>query len=368
MSERKTETTIDRATLYELVWSKPTAYLAQDYGLSDVALGKICRAMNVPKPPRGYWAKVRRGHRIERPALPPESDLSKARVTITATIKKERPKAVKIEAVPHSQPAVLHPLVTRTQAGLGREKPSQEGLYSAVGNNMLAIVAGEPSRMRALHFMDALIKGLEQRGHKVESDTSGQSGRGTVVTLNGEQLSMRLRERLNRVPHVMTKDERLRFERHGWEPYTKYDFHPSGDLHLEVGKAGYSWVSKTWKDGKRRKLEQQLGEIVGGLEALAESERLDRIRRAEEERVRAEQARRLEEERRRREEDAKRFAQLRADSNHWHECREMREFLSAVELEMSARRTSEFDEWLDWARQKVDELDPLYTVQLRSKK
>jgi hypothetical protein len=28
LSDDKTEATIDRATLYELVWSKPTAYLA----------------------------------------------------------------------------------------------------------------------------------------------------------------------------------------------------------------------------------------------------------------------------------------------------------------------------------------------------
>src|SRR4030095_7624549 len=110
--------------------------------------------MNFPKPPRGYWAKVRRGLRMERPALPPESDPSKASVTITATIKKERPKPVKIETVSLSPPAVPHPLVTRTQAALGREKPSQEGLYSAVGNDMLAIISGEPNRMRALHFMD----------------------------------------------------------------------------------------------------------------------------------------------------------------------------------------------------------------------
>ena len=59
-----------------------------------------------------------------------------------------------------------------------------------------------------------------------------------------------------------TKDERIQFERHGWEPYTKYDFHPSGELHLEAGRAGYSWVDKTWKDSKRRKLEQLIGEIV----------------------------------------------------------------------------------------------------------
>jgi hypothetical protein len=46
----------------------------------------------------------------------------------------------------------------------------------------------------------------------------------------------------------------------------------------------------------------------------------------------------------------------------------LRDFLSAVELEMSGRETPEFDEWLDWARQRVDELDPLYSPSLQSTK
>jgi hypothetical protein len=71
-----------------LVWSKPTAYLAREYGLSDVALGKICRALNIPKPPRGYWAKVRRGQRMERPALPPDCEASRTEVTIRPPVKR----------------------------------------------------------------------------------------------------------------------------------------------------------------------------------------------------------------------------------------------------------------------------------------
>jgi hypothetical protein len=39
---------LDRQTLYDLVWSKPTAYLAQEYGISDVALRKMCQGLNVP--------------------------------------------------------------------------------------------------------------------------------------------------------------------------------------------------------------------------------------------------------------------------------------------------------------------------------
>ncbi len=42
--------TLSREDLYELVWSKPMTELAQDFGLSDVALAKRCRKLGVPIP------------------------------------------------------------------------------------------------------------------------------------------------------------------------------------------------------------------------------------------------------------------------------------------------------------------------------
>lgn len=60
----------DRKKLYEQVWSQPVQHVAKLYGFSDVRLGKICRILNVPAPPRGYWARVRSGYKARRPALP----------------------------------------------------------------------------------------------------------------------------------------------------------------------------------------------------------------------------------------------------------------------------------------------------------
>lgn len=54
---------LDREELYEQVWSEPMVLLARRYGISDVALAKICRKINVPVPARGYWAKRKWGHR-----------------------------------------------------------------------------------------------------------------------------------------------------------------------------------------------------------------------------------------------------------------------------------------------------------------
>jgi hypothetical protein len=39
-----------------LVWEKPTRRLAEDFGVSDKAIEKWCKAYGIPKPPRGYWA------------------------------------------------------------------------------------------------------------------------------------------------------------------------------------------------------------------------------------------------------------------------------------------------------------------------
>ncbi|MEH2124829.1 group I intron-associated PD-(D/E)XK endonuclease [Nostoc sp.] len=44
--------------LHELVWTKPTAHIAKDFGVSDKAVEKWCKAYEIEKPSRGYWAKL----------------------------------------------------------------------------------------------------------------------------------------------------------------------------------------------------------------------------------------------------------------------------------------------------------------------
>src|SRR5205085_184046 len=39
-----------REQLYELVWRKPVSTLAREFGISDVALAKWCKKLNVPRP------------------------------------------------------------------------------------------------------------------------------------------------------------------------------------------------------------------------------------------------------------------------------------------------------------------------------
>lgn len=65
MSNRK----MSREELFTLVWEKPTQEAAKELGVSDVAIAKLCARLQVPKPPRGYWARIRSGQTPRRPPL-----------------------------------------------------------------------------------------------------------------------------------------------------------------------------------------------------------------------------------------------------------------------------------------------------------
>src|SRR2546422_5857191 len=61
---------VRREELYAQVWSEPMVRLAKRYGVSDVALAKVCRKLDIPGPPRGYWRRLETGWRPTPPPPP----------------------------------------------------------------------------------------------------------------------------------------------------------------------------------------------------------------------------------------------------------------------------------------------------------
>ncbi len=61
---------LTREELYEKIWPAPTAQIAAELGISDVALAKRCKKLNVPKPSPGYWAKIAAGQKPKKTPLP----------------------------------------------------------------------------------------------------------------------------------------------------------------------------------------------------------------------------------------------------------------------------------------------------------
>ncbi len=52
-----TKKKIKRSELHRMVWEEALSKLAPKLGLSDVGLRKICKRLNIPLPPQGYWAR-----------------------------------------------------------------------------------------------------------------------------------------------------------------------------------------------------------------------------------------------------------------------------------------------------------------------
>src|SRR5713101_5917619 len=75
-------TEITRRGMYDLVWSKPMTKTARDFGISDVALKKICLKYRVSSPPRGYWARKEAGKPVKQIGFVETADPDDERITI----------------------------------------------------------------------------------------------------------------------------------------------------------------------------------------------------------------------------------------------------------------------------------------------
>lgn len=61
-----------REELYARAWATPMSKLAQELGVSGSYLARVCARLDVPRPPRGYWAKRAVGR---APAITPLPDI-----------------------------------------------------------------------------------------------------------------------------------------------------------------------------------------------------------------------------------------------------------------------------------------------------
>ena len=60
---------ITRLELYKRIWNEPMVNIAKEFGVSSSYLARVCRRLNVPRPARGYWARVAAGQRPNQTTL-----------------------------------------------------------------------------------------------------------------------------------------------------------------------------------------------------------------------------------------------------------------------------------------------------------
>ncbi len=66
-----------RETLYQEVWSMPVTEVAKRYKVSDVAIHKVCKSLDIPMPPAGVLGKIAGRKTCQETPLPPGKEQTK---------------------------------------------------------------------------------------------------------------------------------------------------------------------------------------------------------------------------------------------------------------------------------------------------
>jgi len=363
---------IRRSELYERVWAIPMRKLAQQYGLSDVGLAKICKKHQIPRPSRGYWAKREVLRRPMQTPLPHKNTDDIIRINpnpFHESNPRKKEMALEEFGLKNLEEPIFvaedlrkpHPLVKLSSEMLKTFQPDTRGIIFSKQENCLDIQVSKKSLRRALLIMDALIKALEERDCKVLL-----SGKSTDVRILDTVLGISLSEQLVREkkePEDPDFDGHYRFSHSRFEERSS----PSGNLCLAIKSGIYLRrpLQQSWRDGKTQRLETCLNAFVKGLARIAIHKKECLKIREQEEQERLERERKWAEERRKAEEEKQKFEALVRNVESWQKSRRIREYIAVVEeMASTGKYTFNFEggveSWLKWAKAKADRLDPLF--------
>jgi hypothetical protein len=368
--------TVRRQELYEEAWQTPLWRLAPKYGISDVGLKKICKKLEIPTPPRGYWMKLKAGEKLERPRLPPLKygiaetheivlhDGQRESKSSPEMLKQDLPPELK-SAKPIRVSKTLrnpHPLVIQTERVLSKAEPDKYGVLRPWRREYLDIRVSPTSLKRALRIMDALIKGIEERGFSISNRVNSRFPE-THLTIFDESIRFSLSEKTRQIAHVPTKKEVEEQKRYYWNTPPKWDYVPTGMLSLNIDRYSASNFRKRWSEGPKTRLEDLLNSFLLGAVGVAMEIKERRRVREEEQRRREEERRILEEERKRREIEKQRLRDLESQAERWAKSEQLRAYIRAVEKEAAAQEDidvlrNRLQEWVTWANEHADDLDP----------
>jgi hypothetical protein len=352
----------NRESLYEEVWQSPVSKVAEKYGISDVAIAKVCKKLKIPVPGRGYWARKSAGYSVKKRPLPQFKNspiLFRTERTRPPSLPNDPsdPEVLKIAAVEGKSPpspASEHFLIEEARKQFLRAKPDEYGrLECSSSKRCVDIHVSGELLDRALSVMNTLLFALEEEGLEVSVKEKS-----TSVIAFGQTILFGIAEDLQ------IKEKRKEPSYSGTKTVNVYE--RSGRIAFRIWSNAAGQRAR-WGDGKGKKLEQLLPLCIGGIFRHA------RLNRMEDERLRAlaaelERQRLEHEERARRErEEQKRFENLEQCVLSWQRARHMREFIEAYEqaCEKKGELTSpgsERGKWIQWAREKADWLDPLSRI------
>ena len=364
---------IKRIELYKLVWSKPITKIAKDYKVSDSAIIKICKKMQIPRPGPGYWTRVECGKHVKITPLP---KLSKKGVDHhyfwrqgynerkTDSAGEIRP-SIKREASPDlliTVPNTLDHPHRITAANIGRfnnAKADERGILRPQAKSHFDLQVTRGTQERALLIMDALLKAFEVRDWIFEIPFEPMLS--MVVRVLEEDIRFSLEESVGAVEHVLTeKDKRARAGGH-WVYPPRYDYVPSGKLKLRMYTYHYYHGRSSWGDAKIQRVEKSLNRFCSGLVQYAEASKVKRIQDEKDRIYRALEWSARERLRERNEYELKMRTQLAEEVKSWKLAEDIRDYVAASleSQQLDPTQAESHAKWSQWALAYARSIDPL---------
>jgi hypothetical protein len=299
-SSSDSKTPVSREQLYKEVWAEPMTTVALRYKVSSSFLARVCTWLNVPRPERGYWAKLAVGKVSKQPPLPeaePGDELEWNRHGQARRAKPPMPKPPnkrKSRLRGRSELPERHPLLQGAQQYFDEARETSNGYLRPSKRLMVDVIASKQTCSRALDVANELFLLFEERGYPVSFERHGlglrRSGvderekggrnqnysdlwspsRDTIVTIGSVLIGLTIFEMSENVEakyqdgkYVRVSDLPVRKQRR-YESYSWTSMHdlPSGRLCIQA----YSPYHRA--DWKRQWREMKAGDFPGKLSAI----------------------------------------------------------------------------------------------------
>lgn len=345
---------LTREELYDRVWQTPGSKLSEELGVSDVAIAKQCKKMAVPRPPRGYWAKIEAGRKVPmRKPLPPDP----------ADVASKALRAPVPKRLVASGTNGLHPVAAELLKAIGTTKADEEQRVRLDEPTLPKATVSKAQGQKVAEAFDGIVKALESREIRFRKARSKYDP--GYFEKGRDRIYLEIEEPVVSVTREPTAAEK---RRPNW--YARRDIRePSGKLTFTIKPERYTRSERKWTESEKEPLDVILAKVIEGIcqhyidlerkraeeaEATRKRNEAYEIQRAADEK--REHAKRLEKAAQTREEDLIKAAEWWR--MYWVTC----EFIDEAERRWREASpeglTSEQDEWLAWAREKSQGMCP----------
>lgn len=356
-----TQIKIYRDKLYKEIWNEPMIVVAKRYFISDVGLKKMCKRLDIPSPPRGYWAKKAFKKKLQQTPLPKEKinipsyifhsyETSPSCLPDTPILDKFLPKleleAAMFEFNPDTKRFPLLKGIKTQFIAQGKDD------YNVLHNPKLGIRVSPNQLERALTVLDNLFSLCSKLG--LIPSFGDES---LHICVNMEKVTLKIYEKVDQ-SRVETKERN-----YPWGQTSLLQFEPTGRLFISIVCWSYSG-KKTWSDISKKNLESQLVEIVSGIIQVAAHQKAVNDKKEKQEQ---------EEQRLQKEAETKKLAEefkelkikdIETKAQNWQMSKLLTDYLNSVQKALVNKNLSiedekKFKEWTNLVKERIEELNPI---------